>query len=110
MAEDLEKKLLKGVAYRMFVEEMQKHLLAAEAFFESGQWTAETLKEMSGRFHTIRGGAGFFKLVEIASLAGELEKGLIAGEASDVAAKAQSFRDIYENLRGAAAKAPQPAS
>jgi hypothetical protein len=33
MSEDFEKKMLAGVAYRMFCEELQRHLSASSTFF-----------------------------------------------------------------------------
>lgn len=109
MSEDLEKKLLGGVAYRMFCEELHKHLSAAESFFAADPWTVEVLQEMSGRFHTIRGAAGFFKLVEVASIAGELEKALVAGSPSEVSAQGEYLRERYHKLREVAATLPRPA-
>lgn len=109
MSEDLEKKLLGGVAYRMFCEELQKHLSAAERFFATDSWTTEALQEMSGRFHTIRGAAGFFKLVEVASIAGELEKALVAGSPSEISAQGGHLRERYHKLKEATATLPQPA-
>jgi chemotaxis protein histidine kinase CheA len=110
MSEDLEKKLLGGVAYRMFCEELKKHLSAAELFFEAQSWSAELLQEMSGRFHTIRGAAGFFKLVEVASIAGELEKALVAAGPSEVFAQSGHLRERYSKLKEAVDRLPQPAA
>jgi HPt (histidine-containing phosphotransfer) domain-containing protein len=110
MSEDLEKKLLGGVAYKMFCAEVEKHLSAADVFFGQESWTADALQEMSGRFHTIRGAAGFFKLVEVAAISGELEKALIADGPSKVFAQSDYLREQYSKLKEAAARLPQPAA
>jgi HPt (histidine-containing phosphotransfer) domain-containing protein len=109
MSEDFEKKMLAGVAYRMFCEELQRHLSASSTFFAQPEWTPEQLKEASGRFHTIRGGAGFFKLTELSALAGELEKGLLNGSAAEVASRRASLEELDRKLREVAQGMPQPA-
>lgn len=110
MSEDFEKKLLAGAAYRMFVEELQKHLDASKGFFALSEWTPEQLKETSGRFHTIRGGAGFFKLTDLSALAGELEKGLLNGTPAEVASRRASLAELDRKLREVAQAIPQPAA
>ena len=65
---------------------------------------------MSGRFHTIRGAAGFFKLVEVASIAGELEKALVAAGPSEVFAQSGHLRERYSKLKEAVDRLPQPAA
>jgi chemotaxis protein histidine kinase CheA len=110
MSEEFEKKMLAGTAYRMFCEELQRHLHASSAFFALSDWTPEQLKEASGRFHTIRGGAGFFKLTELSRLAGELEKGLLHGSPSEVLAGRASLEELDRQLREVAQAIPRPAA
>ncbi len=108
MADDLEKKLLAGKAYRIFCEELQKHLEATSTMFITGDWTPEQLREASNRFHTIKGGAGFFRLTSVASLAGELENLLGDTDPADLAKMLDTLRDLDQKLRSAASEIPVP--
>ena len=109
MVEDLEKKLLGGMAYRIFVDELTKHLGATQTLFKTTSWTAEELQEASGRFHTIRGGAGFFRLTKIASVAGELEKLLGENSPEDLVGQIDKLRELDSSLRNEAGTIPAPA-
>lgn len=65
-------------AYRLFVEELDKHLLHALSHVSSDQLmvTAQQAHDLGANFHTIRGGAGFFGLKDIAQTAQSLEEHL----------------------------------
>jgi len=108
MSDDLEKKLLGGTAYRIFREELTKHLDATCTLFEGTEWTPEQLREASNRFHTIKGGAGFFRLTTVATLAGRLESLLGEKGAPELATMLETLRDIDTQLRRAASEIPAP--
>lgn len=108
MTSDFEKKLLAGAAYKIFFEELHKHLVATATLFDSTEWSPEQLKEAIGRFHTIRGSAGFFKFITLATSAGELEVLLQQGTSSDLAGQIDRLRELYKQLSDAAATIPTP--
>ena len=61
-------------AYKIFLEELLKHLANAQAIFASdSEIDSEKIRIVGSAFHTIKGGAGFFGLSEVANLAGEIE-------------------------------------
>lgn len=79
----MSKDLLSGNAYRVFVNEVDKHLKQVAASLAGGaEPSAEDTRAMSGSFHTIKGAAGFFGLQELGSLAGELEEKLLRDDFS----------------------------
>ncbi len=108
MTSDFEKKLLAGAAYKIFFEELQKHLAATSTLFDSTEWSPEQLKEAVGRFHTIRGSAGFFKFTTLATSAGELEVMLQQATSSDLVGQVDRLRTLYKQLSDAAAVIPAP--
>jgi len=108
MTSDLEKKLLGGTAYRIFCDELSKHLAATETLFCTAGWTEDQLKEASGRFHTIRGGAGFFKLTAIATLAGQLETMLNENSPAALVEHVEKLREIDLGLRRESSSIPAP--
>jgi len=73
-------KLLNSPAYRMFIEELDKHLKTASTVLSelagNSALNTEQRTRLSTAFHTIRGGAGFFALSEIALCARTLEEKL----------------------------------
>jgi chemotaxis protein histidine kinase CheA len=61
-------------AYVTYLSEVKRHLFEAkEAFAPTKVLELRDLTEAKRKFHTIRGGAGFFGLEEIAKIAGEIE-------------------------------------
>jgi chemotaxis protein histidine kinase CheA len=113
MADDFEKKLLAGAAYRIFHEELFKHLAATELFMQAlgtgCEQSSDQLREASGRYHTIRGGAGFFQFTRIAALAGELETKIGESSSGLIVAQLQTLCDLDAELRREAAALPAPA-
>ena len=95
-------------AYAIFVAEVEKHLatlgavLAAETVL-----TAAELKDARIRLHTIKGGAGFFTLTEIARLAGELEE-VCKQPPSEVEKSRLHLRQSIDMLKKMAAAMPAP--
>jgi chemotaxis protein histidine kinase CheA len=108
MTSDFEKKLLAGAAYKIFFEELHKHLAATAPLFETTEWSPEQLKEAIGRFHTIRGSAGFFKFTTLATTAGELEVMMQEATPDELAGQIERLRLLYAQLSEAAAAIPAP--
>jgi HPt (histidine-containing phosphotransfer) domain-containing protein len=109
MSEDLEKKLLAGSAYRIFFDELQKHITATRSSFEGEGWTEDSMQEAMGRFHTIKGGAGFFKLTKLAELAGLLETAIQGDSLEELRERALELRELNYELQKVAAEIPPPA-
>ncbi len=95
-------KLLNSPAYLMFVEELDKHLAMAEEVvgrLDAGRHlTSAERTTLSTAFHTIRGGAGFFALTEIAQMAKHLEERLQTNPAKDDSAEIKALVQKLANL------------
>lgn len=101
---DAARKMREGGAYRMFVSETEKYMESASVFDATVLPPADC-KTWSMRFHTIKGGAGFFQLTEIADVSGLLERDLVAPNVHEIWGK------ILENvgkLRVLVATMPRP--
>ena len=109
MTSDFEAKLLAGAAYKIFFEELSKHLEATATLFDTTEWSAEEVKQAIGRFHTIRGSAGFFKFTTLAATAGELEVTMQGRAADELAGQINLLRELYRKLTEAASTIPAPA-
>lgn len=100
--------LIHSNAYKIFVAELQRHLNTTRQLFEANtQLSSDELYQAGASFHTIRGGAGFFCLEEIARIAGELEKQLMKGPL-DLSAERNGIKAKIETLESLAAKIPIP--
>lgn len=65
-------------AYRVFVDELSNHLQSARAALgDLAALDSDERTVLARRFHTIKGGAGFFGLKQLYRLAGELEQCLL---------------------------------
>ncbi|MCB9030699.1 MAG: Hpt domain-containing protein [Deltaproteobacteria bacterium] len=64
---------MQSKAYKVFCEEFQRHIEEFQAQLDSGQDIATERRKHSARFHTIRGGSGFFGLSVVSQLSGALE-------------------------------------
>ena len=91
-------------AYKIYIAEVRRHLVEVKDVLE----TPETpdLVGASGRFHTIRGGAGFFGLSDIASVAGKLEYALLEPTLRFEEAK-ESIMNLVSELETLAQKMPK---
>ncbi len=61
-------------AFVIFVEEFQSHLDVFNQASTTEENLAEAAEEISRRFHTIKGGAGFLQLSTVADVSAEGEK------------------------------------
>jgi len=104
MTEDIEKKLLAGAAYSIFFEEVQRHI-ASSKILERDALTVEERKELSMRFHTIKGGAGFFKMKALSEHAGKLETLLMSPGTQGCFPEA---RELYKEICEIAKSMPEP--
>lgn len=108
MDDDIEMRLLRGSAYRIFFEELHKHLDQTRHISE---WSAlpgsDTVYEACARFHTIKGGAGFFQLKDIALLAGRLED-LLHSPREVLNGELPTVRTLVGELCDLADKIPEP--
>lgn len=98
-------------AYRVFLEELKKHfgvLTQISAEFHAPGQTARSAEEtekirrsLQHKFHTIRGGAGFFQLDSIVSIAAEGETlfASLAGKDLILKALGEKLPVLVERLR-----------
>lgn len=65
-------------AYRLFIDELERHLCIAEIQLnpKASEVSSDQARKLSASFHTIRGSAGFFGLASIAKTAQALEEHL----------------------------------
>ncbi|NDC39556.1 MAG: hypothetical protein EBZ48_16210 [Proteobacteria bacterium] len=94
-----------SAAYRLFIEEFDKHLLHAHGCIIQDAFTVppEQARLFSVAFHTIRGSAGFFGLGEVARLCQELEDHLgevAKGGALNGPSAAEKVRALIELTKG----------
>lgn len=73
----LPEKVLNMRAYHVFVEELSKHLKFIRENIIKEPLPDEASRILAARFHTIKGGAGFFGLNQLMQLASELETELL---------------------------------
>lgn len=65
-------------AYKVYFSEAKQHLNELKGIFvDENKPLPEVLRVASTRFHTLKGGAGFFGLTEISKVSGFLEKKII---------------------------------
>lgn len=100
--------LISSQAYRLFLAELADHLSQAGLFCADSQALNQAnLADLSRRFHTVKGGAGFFGFKEIAVASAGLEalfqKPLTAVIESHAHIQAQ-----LKFLQQAMAELPQP--
>lgn len=82
----------------MYVAETAQHLKEArELFSDKRVLSEEELYKAMARFHTIKGGAGFFGFHDIAKVAGKLEL-LLKESPEQVFAKTEIVRSLITDL------------
>lgn len=99
---------IKANAYRLFFAELAKRVACAEAYVAKEQPpSAAELKEIGASFHVIRGGAGFFGLDELASLAERGER-FILGDLAKASDNIDSVRTLVAALSTCTQRLPKP--
>jgi len=88
-------------AYRLFLEELDKHVLHALGHLGASALvvSADQARQLGASFHTIRGSAGFFGLDDIAHISQMLEEHLFDvadGGVLEASRAAQWIVDISE--------------
>ena len=97
-----------GNAYKIFYSEFARHIEAALEQLHAGTpLLKDDLRGLSGRFHTIKGGAGFFGLTEIVTLSRTLEDAFKEEEALSAELR-RELTSIVERLREEGSKMPPP--
>lgn len=100
--------LISGKAYRIFLTEFEKHIEHFDRFLAGEiQRSTESLAQASARFHTIKGGSGFFGFDEIAKAAGKLEV-LLQRPSSALEKSWEEVEVTYSELKHAAKQLPVP--
>lgn len=95
-------------AYRIYFDEIAKHLHEASSVLaDATALSSESRYAVSARFHTIRGGAGFFGLSAIAEVAGKLEY-LLARPDLDLRAEKEGIDELLHHLETLAGGLPPP--
>ena len=106
MAEKTEMHMISPTAYKLFVAELTKHLADAHATFgRAAQTDRSDFVRLSARFHTIKGGAGFFGLSRIAELAATLEDRFNQADADSFIRGAEA-RELLASLETASREIP----
>ncbi|MBN8550231.1 MAG: Hpt domain-containing protein [Deltaproteobacteria bacterium] len=99
---------IKANAYRVFFAELEKHLAEISGVVAPGKTPGgEVLRRVGGTFHTIRGGAGFFGLEELAAVAGRIED-LLLQDTQLAKAEIDNVRRLVEEISSITRKLPKP--
>ena len=97
-------KLISGNAFKIFRVELDRYRKGFEEFLKlGGSQDPAMLKKFSASFHTIRGGAGFFGLDDIATFAGTLED-LLGSPSFDLKKDLPEAQEVFSRLTSSAAK------
>lgn len=95
-------------AYRAFVTECSQQIdRFDEVLHKEHSPEKETLKGAKNAFHTMKGGAGFFGLRDVASYASALESMLTSADLNVNSARVE-IEELFEALKGAVVKLPEP--
>ena len=102
--------LFTGQAYRIFLDEYDRHIAsAATELSDVKSLNSDLCKRLSARFHTIKGGAGFFGFKEVTTHAAFLEK-FFQGELAVIVSECEAARVRIEALRSLRSAMPPPAA
>jgi HPt (histidine-containing phosphotransfer) domain-containing protein len=95
---DEDEKRLLSRAYGVFCLELTKHLNEAHSAADGDiALSPQQLDELRNAFHKVKGGAGFFHLDKLSSVAGALEK-LLANHSVVELAEVRSYIEQIEAL------------
>ncbi len=94
-------------AYKIFVDEVHRHLKETRIAFYDGELPQPELKATTVRFHQIRGGAGFFGLDEIEKTACEIEQ-ILKALSETGEGEVSALRVLYNKLEEHVSKISKP--
>lgn len=101
-------KLIASGAYKLFFEELHKHLETASSVLSGAPSSIDESRLILGAaFHTIRGSAGFFGLSQIAKISHELED-LLLTEESKAPVKIKKVKSLVDELQTLVSQLPNP--
>lgn len=104
---DIDQAIL-GNAYKIFAVELARHLDRARATFsEERELTADDFLRVGAAFHTIKGGAGFFGLSDLAQTAARLEV-ILMGAKETLILDFDEVRSLMEKVEALAQGLPKP--
>ena len=106
MIDNHQKRILAGKAYRLFNQEVLRHLSEVQELHAESR-DASVLNEIAERMHKVKGGAGFFGLNEMARIAGYLEHSLKDPNLSAEQKRAELDAEL-SSLKIEAGKMPPP--
>lgn len=99
--------LMGGKAYRIFYDELHKHLKSVQFIVVDEELPPlDEHGRFSAVFHTIKGGAGFFGLKNIAQIAGDLEK--ILGATDPNSKNYEQIKSLLVSLQDLGSALPEP--
>lgn len=101
--------LLTSNAYKIFLSEFERHLAKSrEVFADISLIEPDDIYRCAGAFHTIKGGAGFFGLKQIADIAGQLEK-ILCNPELNLENDFEFVQELIFNLQKLGVELPPPA-
>ncbi|MBX7143623.1 MAG: Hpt domain-containing protein [Oligoflexia bacterium] len=104
---DIDQAIL-GNAYKIFAVELARHLDGArQTFFSNRAFTADDYIRVGAAFHTIKGGAGFFGLSDLAQVAAKLET-MLMGAKETLILDVEEVRALVTKVEALAKELPSP--
>ena len=101
LGKEIQLRVICEKAYRIFRDELAKHLHSFDAFLERAkQGKVPEARKFSSVFHTIKGGAGFFGLTEIYEISGRLED-LLEKDDLAISSSLDQVRSLFAKLKDA---------
>lgn len=95
-----------GKAYRAFVEQLDGQLNLVHTTFDASSVDPDQVKKASEVFHTIKGGAGFFGLQNVADIAADIE-GRLNDPQLDLIRGVERVRELIMQLERIAQNLPK---
>ena len=100
--------IILGKAYDVFIKELGKHMSQFDTLFHGdGPPTRDDIVKASASFHTIKGGAGFFGLAQIAKAAAALEN-LLNDPNFSLKTDMEKVESLFDVLRKESIDLPKP--
>lgn len=108
MDQDSVEQRIKAKAYQVFFVELERHMQEiCSAVAPNKTPDSKDLRKVGATLHTIRGGAGFFGLDELAAAAGSIEN-LLLQDTKRACAELDHVRALIEQVVVLTGKLPKP--